>query len=344
MPPKEAKKSGVKRGSREPLSLSDEQLRKVAERVAEQLQGLQRSASISSPSDSVTSGASATTTASSGSSETTMSTAAGNVAFHLGADSVSVTSTESVFQALDGNVPDDLKQKIINGEYIDLGQLLQRRPGPDKSRCLTIEDGHLVVQLKPFTMKIPDINHWTDAFLIFASIFSSAHPESTSGLFKYMHTVRLGAKRSSGLGFKFYDEQYRLRKVSNPSSSWGIVDQELWLLYMFYGNQSGSPSFSTGSRNLKCYTFNFSGSCSKPQCFYVHKCLACSGAHLSVRCMSRPQQNVYSDFRQVGPSPQSSGARFPGVRPPALRPPSNLTSVRPARGALRLNNLRPFSN
>ena len=171
MPPKEAKKSGVKRGSREALSLSDEQLRKVAEQVAEQLQGLQRSASISSPSDSVTSDASATTTASSGSSETTMSTAAGNVAVHLGADSVLVTSTESVFQALDGNVPDALKQKIINGEYIDLGQLLQRRPGPDKSRCLTIEDGHLVVQSKPFTMKITDINHWTDAFLIFASIF-----------------------------------------------------------------------------------------------------------------------------------------------------------------------------
>ena len=171
MPPKEAKKSGVKRGSREALSLSDEQLRKVAEQVAEQLQGLQRSASISSPSDSVTSGASATTTASSDSSETTMSTAAGNVAVHLGADSVSVTSTESVFQALDGNAPDALKQKIINGEYIDLGQLLQRRPGPDKSRCLTIEDGHLVVLSKPFTMKITDINHWTDAFLIFATIF-----------------------------------------------------------------------------------------------------------------------------------------------------------------------------
>ena len=47
MPPKEAKKSGVKRGSREALSLSDEQLCKVAEQVAEQLQGLQRSASIS---------------------------------------------------------------------------------------------------------------------------------------------------------------------------------------------------------------------------------------------------------------------------------------------------------
>ena len=83
-----------------------------------------------------------------------MSTAAGNVAVDLGADSVSVTSTESIFQVLDGNVPDAFKQKIINGEYIDLGQLLQRRPGPDKSKCLTIEDEHQVVQSKPFTMKI----------------------------------------------------------------------------------------------------------------------------------------------------------------------------------------------
>ena len=92
-------------------------------------------------------------------------------------------------------------------------------------------------------MKITNINHWIDAFLIFASIFSFAHPESTSGLFKYMHTVRLGAKRSSGLGFKFYDEQYRLRKASNPSSSWGIVDQELWLLYMFYVINRAVPLF-----------------------------------------------------------------------------------------------------
>ena len=182
-------------------------------------------------------------------------------------------------------MPDALKQKIITGEYIDLGQLLQRRPGPDKSRCLTIEDGHLVVQSKPFSMKITDINHWSDAFLILANNFSSAHPESTSGLFKYTHSVCLGAKRYSGLCFKFYDEQYRLMKASNPSSSWGVVDQELWLLYMFYGYQSGSPSSSTSSRNLKCYTVNFSGSCSKPQCFYMHKCLTCLGAYPSVRCM-----------------------------------------------------------
>ena len=120
----------------------------------------------------------------------------GNLSLDIGADSDTLRQTESAFQALDVNVPDNVKQKIVNGDYIDLGQLLQRRPGPDKSRCLTIEDGLLVVQPKPFTAKITDINQWTDAFVIYASIYSAVHPASTSGLFKYMHTVRLGAKRS----------------------------------------------------------------------------------------------------------------------------------------------------
>ena len=58
--------------------------------------------------------------------------------------------------------------------------------------------------------------------------------------------------------------------------------------------------------------------------------------------MNRSQQNQYSDFRHVGSFPQSSGARFQGVRPAAFRPSSILASVRPARGTSRFNFLRPI--
>jgi hypothetical protein len=47
-----------------------------------------------------------------------------------------------------------------------------------------------------------------------------------------MSDVRLGTQRSSSLGWKSYDEQYMLRKACNTMSSWGIVDVELWLLYI----------------------------------------------------------------------------------------------------------------
>ena len=64
------------------------------------------------------------------------------------------------------------------------------------------------------------------------SIYCSAHENRFQELLKYMSDVRLGAQRSSSLGWKPYDEQYRLRKACNTMSSWGIVDVELWLLYI----------------------------------------------------------------------------------------------------------------
>ena len=45
-----------------------------------------------------------------------------------------------------------------------------------------------------------------------------------------MQTVRMAATREYAEGWIQYDEQYRLRKAHSPSSSWGVVDMELWML------------------------------------------------------------------------------------------------------------------
>ena len=63
-----------------------------------------------------------------------------------------------------------------------------------------------------------------------------------------MYTIRLGAKRLAGHGWVHYDEQCRLRKALNPSSSWAVVDTELWLLYMNNsGKTYGSGAFNIGN-------------------------------------------------------------------------------------------------
>jgi len=41
--------------------------------------------------------------------------------------------------------------------------------------------------------------------------------------------VNLGVKRCSGLGWKIYDEQFRLRKPLDPTSSWSVVDSEAFI-------------------------------------------------------------------------------------------------------------------
>ena len=77
--------------------------------------------------------------------------------------------------------------------------------------------------------------------------------------------MRLGAKRSQG--WNNYDEQYRLRKAQDPSSSWATIDQELWLLYL-YSAPAGS-NVQPSSSSHKCYNYNYQGSCTK--LYYRHE-------------------------------------------------------------------------
>lgn len=48
---------------------------------------------------------------------------------------------------------------------------------------------------------------------------------------KYMRDIRLAADRS-GNGWFTYDEQFRIRKASDPHSFWGIINSELWLIHV----------------------------------------------------------------------------------------------------------------
>lgn len=212
----------------------------------------------------------------------------------------------SVSHDLGFNVSNKTKLKIANGEYVDLASLLSKPSDPEsQSKQLSISDDKIIVGPKSSESKINDIQQWTDAFLVFASIYTAAHPSSVSGILKYLHTVRLGASRSGGTGWKNYDIQFRLKKETNPSMSWAIVDQELWLLYMYSSNLSISRSkYSTSltpNSSMKCYDFNYKTLCSRIQCPYSHLCLKCSKPHPFVRCRisSNTSSNTFN-FRYGG--------------------------------------------
>jgi len=141
------------------------------------------------------------------------------------------------------------------------------------------------------------INTWLDAFLTYISIYISAHPESTQGLLTYMYTVKLGASRSTELGWREYDQQFRLKKSKCPALSWGTVDQELWLLYMQCGpNVPSQSNYGTSTTYRKCFEYNNKGKCSLPHCRYLHRCLKCNNPHPAINCrVYNPTQNMSQD-------------------------------------------------
>jgi hypothetical protein len=175
----------------------------------------------------------------------------------------------SIHATLGAHVSQTHKNKIINGEYIDLALLLENTTISEKQeKQIVINDG--VLSTRDKTKQIINIiSKWTDAF----SIYSSAHPSKYQALLKYMHTVRLGATRVRGLAWKIYDEQFRLKMSMDSTTCWDAVDQELWLLYMVggYNNefQSSSTIFNNYSPSFnKCYNFNFKGICERNPCNY----------------------------------------------------------------------------
>jgi hypothetical protein len=156
------------------------------------------------------------------------------------------------------------------GQYIDLALLLQNSNLIEASNQQnnSIVQGQLVIQLKQQS-NITNIELWTDAFFIFLSIYCSAHVQKIQGLLKYLNTVRLGPKRcgTHNVGWKLYDEQFRLRMTENPNAKWADVDVELWLLYI---NPHNFNESFTSNMIYKCYAFNYNGVCNKQNCTYSH--------------------------------------------------------------------------
>ena len=151
----------------------------------------------------------------------------------------------SVHDTLGVNNSFSNREKIINGQYLDLGCLLETQMRDRNDRAIKLVNGELCARERS-SPKIATIEQWTDAFILFMNIYVGAHPNKIHQLLKYLHSIRLGASRFSGQGWILYDEQFRLRKASNPASSWGEMDTELWLLYMW---PSQSTPVSQASQN-----------------------------------------------------------------------------------------------
>lgn len=218
--------------------------------------------------------------------------------------SIHARAIYSVCDDMSLHVSQTMKEKVWKGEYIDLATLLPKKTVSHDNQNQTIKviNGELVIKPKEPSLKIDTIETWTDAFFIFMNIFLCKHPEAAQDMLHYMNSVRQGARRT--LDYKKYDEQYRLRKMRNPSSSWASVDGELWLLYSCQNEQT------VQSRQLSvvkgtCYDFNNKGVCSKFRCNFIHKCIKCQGNHSALNCFTfRNMPQTQSRFIQRGQGSQ----------------------------------------
>lgn len=218
----------------------------------------------------------------------------------------------SVFDDIEIHVPLKLKEKIWEGKFIDLGILNKSSHDIDREfegeGELIYRDGKLSMQKKFKEQTKLTINSWTSAFLIYVSVMLKKYPGKAQGLLKYMRDIRLLSSRS--LQWWVYDEQFRYKKARYPDSSWGIIDQELWIMSALPARDSKAvPSTSTQQNgiatdtntsrnsssfrnfnqningNANCWAFNKGRQCRfHPRCKFPHACSKCGGQHPAYQC------------------------------------------------------------
>lgn len=132
------------------------------------------------------------------------------------------------------NVPSKIKERIWAGKFVDFSTLLK----PEREALNDLEAGDIKIKNQKIVLEpskprsFLDIDDWTSAYIIFMSVMLEKFQTRTQEMLKYMRDIRLASRRSTRFGWGTYDEQYRLRKERDPYSSWGVINQELWLFYV----------------------------------------------------------------------------------------------------------------
>ncbi len=97
---------------------------------------------------------------------------------------------QSYHNDLGHNVPKNLQLKIANGEYVNLGLLVDRTNESDPNddtKYFSMQGGNITLSSKYKPKVITDIQVWNDAFLVFASIYVLAQPECSTALLVYAY-------------------------------------------------------------------------------------------------------------------------------------------------------------
>ena len=162
---------------------------------------------------------------------------------------------------LSAHVPHQLKEKIWTHKYINLALLLNGRAALNdifSGGLLHVSpDGQIEAKPRQSKETVPNIECWTDAFLIFASIYTVRYPDKVQELFTYVSIIQDASSKFPITSCRSYDEQFRMRQAIKVMS-WGHINPDLWLRIMPPSvnknllSQSGQSSTATNT----CRFFN----------------------------------------------------------------------------------------
>ncbi|MCG8048416.1 MAG: hypothetical protein N0E48_22825, partial [Candidatus Thiodiazotropha endolucinida] len=219
---------------------------------------------------------------------------------------------------LGATVPQKIKSKIWNNEYIDIRVLLPN----DKEDPLSVSIIPGAITLQQTAKKPPlTLNQWTTCFHIFMAVYLEKKLGEAPHLLKYCEFVRELNYDHGDSAWRYYDEAFR-RLRETHCAPWQVpveelrgkaiglnIKSKLTTNSMSGPNKQRQQSFRSKERT--CFAFNRGESCTS-SCAYKHACAFCkSGGHTKLNCpklqaKSKPYQPNTQPNNQPKQTPYSS--------------------------------------
>ena len=233
------------------------------------------------------------------------------------------------------HVDGTLKNKIRNGEFVELEKLLPKERG-----SMTVGSGVEDMDFKSFIQmiarggntylgpsfdqnkekKILSVRRWEQAFRVYAAIYTEAHPGRAAEIWQYVYTINTAALSFNWENVYFYDQTFRRLMEEKPWRSWSKTYTQGWNIAMHdsIGNHgSRSSSYNNGGGSKKkdwrddcCWKYN-KNRCKNNDCNYEHCCTYCGGwKHGFFNCRKRSKRSggnagsssAQSQKREISPS------------------------------------------
>lgn len=202
------------------------------------------------------------------------------------------------------HLPLAVKEKIINGEYVDILSLLPSVKDAVKKLDFKSEE-----ERKRSTPRT--LNNWIQGFSIFSAILCEKKPFLSVGLFQHLDAVLEAYRSLGGMSWLYYDEMLRQKMAVFPHMRWGDKDVLLWVSLIQSQRQpppkNSQFSPNQGSQQIRkglCFAYNESQCKWLSNCRFKHECAFCGGSHPMARCFKRnnqaqlPNQGLKDSFRK----------------------------------------------
>ena len=221
---------------------------------------------------------------------------------------------------LDYHVPLKLKTKIWSNEYVDFSELLHSKD--DDDYVMSVKNINSVPSLsvsKTERKSYLTYQQWGVTFEVFVAIHSVKFPQDTPGLMKYASLIRLLFQ--NGQGWFKYDRSFRQLRELDPTLPWWKIQSTIWSVATLAKSikltsvapESKNPPLRRGPAEAEnpntvkgfCWSYNATGSCSagwprNKWCRHKHVCTTCKAPHPRCHCPSgsRYKRSTYKFERR----------------------------------------------